>query len=79
MGSFAYMLDGMPLEYGDYIISPENNSIQALTKAIENICKLSFSERKTLGDRGKHYVISEKNSKKQTKKIVDMINTITEV
>ena len=75
----AYMLDGMPLEYGDYIISPENNSIQALTKAIENICKLSFSERKTLGDRGKHYVISEKNSKKQTKKIVDMINTITEV
>ena len=74
----AYMLDGMPLEYGDYIISPEDNSIQALTNAIENVCQLSVLERKKIGDKGRYYVVSEKNSKKQTKKIVDMINTITE-
>ena len=74
----AYMLDGMPLEYRDYIISPENNSIQALTKVIEMVCQLSYLERKQIGDKGKYYVINEKNSKKQTKKIVDMINNITE-
>lgn len=74
----AYMLDGMPLEYGDYIIAPENDSIQALTKVIENVCQLSVLERKKIGDRGRQYVINEKNSKKQTKKIVDMINTIME-
>ena len=72
------MLDGMPLEYGDYIIIPENDSIQALTKVIENVCQLSVLERKKIGDRGRQYVINEKNSKKQTKKIVDMINTIME-
>lgn len=74
----AYMLDGMPLEYGKYIISPENNSIEALKNAIDNVCNLSEFELKKIGDKGKNYVIEEKNSNKQTEKIVNMINNIME-
>lgn len=74
----AYMLDGMPLEYGKYIISPENNSIEALRNAIDSVCSLSQSELKKIGDKGKKFVIKEKNSIKQTEKIVNMINAIME-
>ena len=74
----AYMLDGMPLEYGKYIISPENNSIEALRNAIDSVCNLSHSELKKIGNKGKKFVIEEKNSIKQTEKIVNMINTIME-
>ena len=72
------MLDGMPLEYGKYIISPENNSIEALRNAIDSVCNLSHSELKKIGNKGKKFVIEEKNSIKQTEKIVNMINTIME-
>ena len=75
----AYMLDGIPLEYKNYIISPKDDSIKALTDVIEEICQLSFLERKEIGLKGRDYVTREKNSKKQTKKIMDMINDMREV
>lgn len=74
----AYMLDGMPEEYRNYIISPEDDSIQALTDVIEEVCQLSEEEWKRIGKRGKNYVIGEKNAKKQTQKIVDMVRSIVE-
>ena len=74
----AYMLDGMPEEYRNYIISPEDDSIQALTDVLEEVCQLSEEERKRIGKRGKNYVINEKNAKKQTQKIVDMIRSVVE-
>ena len=72
------MLDGMPEEYRNYIISPEDDSIQALTDVLEEVCQLSEEERKRIGKRGKNYVINEKNAKKQTQKIVDMIRSVVE-
>lgn len=74
----AYMLDGIPIEYSEYIISPKDNSIQALTAAIDNICQLTNLERRQIGEKGKQFVLNEKNAKCQTKKIVDMINSIME-
>ena len=72
------MLDGIPIEYSEYIISPKDNSIQALTAAIDNICQLTNLERRQIGEKGKQFVLNEKNAKCQTKKIIDMINSIME-
>ena len=45
---------------------------------LEEVCQLSEEERKRIGKRGKNYVINEKNAKKQTQKIVDMIRSVVE-
>ena len=70
----AYKLDGIPNEYDDYIIYPENDSVYSLSDTITNICNLTKEERKAIGLKAKKFVLENKNNKVQAKKIIDFIS-----
>lgn len=72
----AYRLDGIPDEYEDYLCYVEDDSIQALTDKLIEICELSREQREQLGSKGRNFVTEQKNSIIQTEKIVNLINTL---
>ena len=72
----AYKLDGMPDEYDSYIQYVEDNAIESLKEKLVEVCELSEEERQNLGSAGRAFVLTEKNSTVQVKKIVTLIKSI---
>lgn len=72
----AYKLDGIPDEYDSYICYVKNNSIECLANTLKGVCEMSDSDRMAIGKRGREFVLTGKNSKEQTKKIVDLIESM---
>lgn len=72
----AYKLDGIPDEYDAYIQYVEDDSIESLKKKLIEVCELSDEERQNLGSAGRAFVLTEKNSTIQVKKIVMLIKSI---
>lgn len=70
----AHKLPGIPTEYDQYIVYPEKETISALAQALFNIANITRAERNELGRQGREFVISQKNSLVQTKRILDFIN-----
>lgn len=69
----AYKLDGIPDEYDAYIQYVEDDSIESLKKKLVEVCELPDEERQNLGSAGRSFVLTEKNSTIQVKKIVMLI------
>ncbi len=69
----AYKLDGIPDEYDDYIIYPENNTPKELVKVLERLAAMTPSERKDIGDRAKKFIDREKNYIAQTGRILEFM------
>lgn len=72
----AYKLDGIPDEYDPFIHYVKDDSIECLADTLKSVCTLSDSDRAAIGQTGREFVLKEKNSKAQTKKIVDLIESI---
>lgn len=70
----AYKLDGIPNDYDNYIYYIDNNSIQSMTDKIIEVCEKTEQERKNFGNRAKEFILKNKCSNVQTKKIIEMIN-----
>lgn len=68
----AYKLDGIPDEYDAYIQYVEDDSIESLKKKLVEVCELPDEERQNLGSAGRAFVLTEKNSAIQTRKIIAM-------
>lgn len=69
----AYHLDGIPAEYGEYLHYVPDNSPEALAAAIKEICEKPAEERLAMGEKGRSFVLNEKNNAKQSKKILDFM------
>ena len=69
----AYMLDGMPEEYKNYFIIPEDDSADSLAKTISNILIMSDEEQEIIGKKARDFVLNNKNYIIQSKKIIDLI------
>lgn len=69
----AYKLDGIPDEYDDYIHYPTDDSAEALSQEIINICALPEEERKLLGKKARDFVFDNKNKVKQAQRIIEFI------
>ena len=72
----AYKLDGMPDEYDRYIQYVEDDSIESLQKKLTAVCELPIEERRKLGEAGRNFAMTEKNSTVQVKKIVEMVDSL---
>lgn len=68
----VYKLDGIPDEYDDYFIYPESNSVEDLKKVMESILSMDEEVRNEIGQKGRNFVIREKNNVVAAKKIIDM-------
>lgn len=69
----AYKLDGIPDEYEDYFYYVEGDSIDKLTKKIEEVLLIEENTRYENGIRARDFVLQEKNNVSASKKIIEMI------
>lgn len=69
----TYKLDGIPKDYDDYFYYVEDDSIESLTRKLEEVLSMDETIRKEFGEKARLYVLSEKNNLKATEKIVNMI------
>ncbi len=74
----AHKLPCDPPEYADYINYPDGESDEDLKDKMMEICEMSTEERRAIGERGKQFILREKNPKIMTKKIVDMWDKVIE-
>jgi len=72
----AYKLDGIPQEYDQYLNYPASDSVEDLAEAMEKICALDNDARAKLGQRGRDFVLSQKNRKVQTARILEFLQKI---
>jgi hypothetical protein len=69
-------LPGMPEEYKKHVYLIEDESVEGISNAFKNIAKLSDEEVVNKGRLAREFVLSEKNNKIQTEKIIELINRI---
>lgn len=69
-------LNGIPEEYFKYVFSVEDNSVDTLADAIDSILDYSKEDLNNIGMRAKKFIIEEKNSYKQTEKIIKFIGEV---
>lgn len=72
----AYKLDGIPDEYDEYINYVADDSVDSLANKIMEICELPREARYEIGRKARSFVIEEKNAKRQTKKILDLLESL---
>lgn len=72
----AYKLDGIPAEYDQYLQYVEDDTIDGLKNKLIELCEMPYEQRQKIGNAGRSFVLKEKNSKIQVKKIVDLINSL---
>ena len=71
--TICYMLDGMPREYSEYLVIPENDSAKALAESIKSVFNKTYEEQKEFGMKARNFVLNNKNYIVQTKKIIDLM------
>ena len=69
----AYKLDGIPDEYDEFIIYPENDSVDALHKTIKTLSEMTDEERRCIGDKARCFVAENKNKNTQAQRIFEFI------
>ncbi len=66
----AYKLDGIPDEYDDYILYVKDNSIEALTEKLMEVCHKPDDELKAHCQKAYQFVKEQKNEVAQTERIL---------
>jgi glycosyltransferase involved in cell wall biosynthesis len=74
--TLMYKLDGVPEEYYQYCYTIEGNTVDGLSAAIYNNCQLNKDILKTKGKSAREFIIKNKNSVVQCKKVKDMLTSI---
>ena len=69
----AYRLAGIPEEYDGYLNYPENDSVDALARRIGEIAGLPAEERFAMGQKGRSFVLKNKNALVQTQRILELL------
>lgn len=69
-------LPGIPIEYSPYLYWIEEESPMGISETIRNVYNLKFEERKKFSEKAKQFVKTEKNSSRQTMKIINLIDML---
>ena len=69
----SYKIGGIPDEYFNYLIEVKSSTPCDIKNAICYVAQMSETEREKIGLAGRNYVIEEKNSLKQAKRICEFI------
>lgn len=69
-------LEGIPDEYYDYVFTIENETAQGLASDLKFIFSLSENARVEVGRKARKFILSEKNSVAQVKKMINFIEKL---
>ena len=67
-------LPGIPEEYYDYVYTPDDESVESLAECISDVLSRDADILAARAKAGRDFVISQKNSVAQIKRIIEMIN-----
>ena len=71
-----YELPGIPSEYFQYCYILRDFSVSALANKIEEIICKADSELQVKGEEAKRFILENKTSRIQTKKIIDLFRNV---
>lgn len=74
----AHCLPCDPPEYAAYIQYAEGESDEALKSKIVEICKMGKEQRDKIGEKGRQFILQEKNPQVMSKRILDILDVIGE-
>lgn len=76
--TLIYRLEGIPEEYYQYCLSIDGNmlSVADLSQAMQNGINLPLEECVRMGVNARQFILENKNAKKQTEKIIDLIKLV---
>lgn len=74
--TIMHKLDCLPKEYFDHLYFFEGESVDSMAKSIRMICEKSKEERFDFGKKASEFIYVEKNSTKQTAKIINFLKSI---
>lgn len=66
-------LPGIPEEYYQYVYTPNDESVDAMSECISNVLADDRESRNAKAQSGRNFIVSQKNSRIQTKRILEMI------
>lgn len=66
----SFKVEGIPAEYYNYLIEMESTSPRDIYKTINMVANMPEDERYKVGQKGREFVIEEKSSIEQAKKII---------
>lgn len=69
----SFKIGGIPEEYFEHLILIEDESVAAVKEAMIEAMKMSKEERQDFGTRAIQFVMTQKNTDKQTKLIYDLV------
>lgn len=69
----SFKIGGIPDEYFKYLITIKDETVDALKNAMLKAIKMPKEQRLVLGERAKQFIMTEKNTDKQTKLIYDLV------
>lgn len=69
-------LKGIPDVYFNYIIPIEEETVEGLSVVLDQILQMDTDELNTLGNKGRDFVLKNKNNSVQAKRIVDWLETL---
>ncbi len=69
-------LSGIPVDYNDYLLWFDDESVTGMKITLQNAVKMGKMKLEEIGLRAQQYVVSEKNSIVQGRKIVNLISMI---
>lgn len=69
-----YKLDGIPLEYYQYISFFEDNSLSEMKNKIIEMCEMDYSLNREIGKQARDFVLEKKNNRVQVSKLLKYIN-----
>lgn len=68
-----HKLEGIPEEYSEFYISPKSTDIDSLSECMESTLNINEDQLQRLGTKAMDFIFSEKNPKKQSQKILNLI------
>lgn len=66
-------LSGIPEEYYQYVYTPKDESVDAMAECISCVLADDRDSRNVKAQSGRNFIVSQKNSRIQTKRILEMI------
>mgnify|MGYP000850252219 CR=1 FL=1 len=74
----SFRIPGIPDEYFSYLFEINEPTVEAVRDAIKKVLEMPEDVRNSIGKRGRSFIINNKNSVEQTKKIQLMMNGMDE-
>lgn len=68
-------LPGIPKEYLDYVYVPKDESVLSLSNCISEVLNMDYELRMARAESARNFIIENKNSYIQVKRIIDLIST----